>query len=114
MLTLEIKQPKRIQWKTTNGFFHNLLNPAYTSWYENGRKECETYWVNNKYQRDPNIGPATIVWHSNGQKKHEAYYLHDKLHRDPQLGPAHTYWYKDGQKSGENYYVNNKQVDKPC
>jgi antitoxin component YwqK of YwqJK toxin-antitoxin module len=84
MLTLEIKQPKRIQWLTTNEFFHNLLSQAYTHWYENGQKHYEEYLVNNKY------------------------------HRDSTVGPAYTVWYSDGQKGCEIYYVNGIRVSEPC
>jgi antitoxin component YwqK of YwqJK toxin-antitoxin module len=113
MLTLEIKQPKRIQWLTTNGFFHNLLSQAHISWYKNGQKRYEEYYVYIKYHRDPNLGPARTYWYDDGQKSYEAYYLHDKFHRDPNLGPASN-WYENGQKSSEYYYVNGEEVNKPC
>jgi antitoxin component YwqK of YwqJK toxin-antitoxin module len=83
MLTLEIRKPRCIQWRTTNGFCHNLLNPAYTAWYENGQKSCESYYVNNKYHRDPQLGPVYIGWHSNGQKYYEAYYVNGEQVNKP-------------------------------
>jgi antitoxin component YwqK of YwqJK toxin-antitoxin module len=114
MLTLEIRKPRRIRWFTINRNYHNLLNPAHISWYQNGQKYYETYYVNDKFHRDPNLGPAYTLWHSNGQKYWESYYLHDEYHRDPTLGPTNIFWYSDGQKSRESYYVNGEQVDKPC
>jgi antitoxin component YwqK of YwqJK toxin-antitoxin module len=84
MLTLEIRKPRMIQWRTTNWFFHNFLIPAHTCWYENGQKYYESYCVNGKQ------------------------------HRDPNLGPAHIYWYENGQKSCEEYYVSGEEVNKPC
>ena len=52
MLTFEIKSPRMIQWLTTNKVLHNLLGPAYTTWYDNGQKEYEAYWwVNGKKPR---------------------------------------------------------------
>jgi antitoxin component YwqK of YwqJK toxin-antitoxin module len=75
MLTLEIRKPRWIQWCATNGFFHNLLIPAYTSWYKNGRKCCEVYYVNNEYHRDPTVGPAYTCRDSDGQKQSESYYV---------------------------------------
>jgi hypothetical protein len=68
MLTLEIRKPGMIQWRTTNGFFHNLLNSADTRWYKDGQKYSESYYLHDKLYRDPNLGPARIFWYSGGQK----------------------------------------------
>jgi antitoxin component YwqK of YwqJK toxin-antitoxin module len=75
MLTLEIRQPRCIQWFTITNISHNLLGPAYTEWYENGQKICEEYYIHGKRYRDPNLGPAHTYWYSNGQKSYEDYYV---------------------------------------
>jgi antitoxin component YwqK of YwqJK toxin-antitoxin module len=78
MLTLEIKQPRRIRWFTINRVFHNLLSQAYTYWYSDGQKHYEVYYVNCKYHRDPNLGPAITHWYQNGQKSRECFYVNGK------------------------------------
>jgi uncharacterized protein len=114
MLTLEIRKPREIQWRTITNFSHNLLIPAHTHWYKDGQKSYEIYYVNGKYHRDSTVGPAYTSWYSDGQKEREYYHVNDECHRDPNLGPTCTHWYNDGQKEYEAYYVNGVKVSKPC
>jgi antitoxin component YwqK of YwqJK toxin-antitoxin module len=91
-----------------NNKWHREDGPAIQFWYQNGQKEYEAYYLNNKFHREN--GPACQGWYENGQKEYEEYLLNDKLHREN--GHAKQCWYEDGQKKYEFYYLNGKNVSK--
>jgi len=84
VLTVEIKRDeavRHIQWKAIGNVSHKCRGPAYTHWYQNGRKYSEEYRVNGKIHRDPLEGPAYTHWYTNGQIKYEEYWEDGKLIR---------------------------------
>jgi len=56
-----------------SGRFHRKNGPASISWYPNGQKEFEIYYIDGKCHRED--GPAYILWYSNGQITYEEYYI---------------------------------------
>ena len=66
-----------------------------TSWYENGQKESERYYVDGERHG------LTTFWYESGQKKFEINYVagqHELV----------TSWYENGQKKCEVNYVDDK------
>jgi len=68
--------------------------------YENGRKDSEGDYKNNK-----NEG-TWIYWHENGQKKSEGVFRND-LKQD-----KWTYWHDNGQKESEGLYIDDNEENK--
>ena len=91
-----------------NGKYHRPNGPTVTYWHENGQIEAEYYYINNVLHRIN--GPARTWWWMNGQIEAEYYYINNALHRID--GPARTWWYDDGQKKSEYYYINGVKYSK--
>ena len=83
------------EWFNSNGEYHRVDGPAYQSWYENGPKHYESWYLDGKYHRLD--GPAVLRWFENGQKHVEYWY-------------SVQYWYENGQKSIESWYLDGKEL----
>lgn len=120
------------KWFNTKGEEHKLDGAAKQTWYENGQKESEIWYVNGKRHRldgpaekmwncdgrarceywyvDGQLhslgGPSLQCWDENGQKYKEEWHNHGLSHR--LNNPAHQGWYENGQKSYEVWYNNGK------
>ena len=60
--------------------FHREDGPAYITWFPDGIKYYEGYFMNNSAHRVD--GPATQYFHTNGNKEFEIYYLNGIKHRE--------------------------------
>ena len=78
------------------------------TYYENGQKESEIWFQNNKRHRTDN--PAFQRWYDNGQKWSETWYKNSNCHRID--GPAFQRWYKNGKKESEEWFKNGKEISK--
>jgi uncharacterized protein len=78
----------------------NTKQGHFIYFYENGRKESEGEYVNNKNEGFWNY------WHENGQKKSEGKFKND-LRQD-----KWTYWHENGQRKSEGLYIDDKAEDK--
>lgn len=86
--------------------FHREDGPAYITWFPDGIKYYEGYFMNNSAHRVD--GPATQYFHTNGNKEFEIYYLNGIKHRED--GPAFTLWLRNGNKEREEYWLNGKMI----
>ena len=96
------------RWGNTQKRDHRRKGKSFTSWYNNGQKWHESYYINGKYHNTK--GPAYTSWYSNGQKAYEEYYVNGKRHNTK--GPATTSWYSNGQKDYVEYYINGGYLTK--
>ena len=94
-----------------NGEFHNISGPGEITWYKNGNKTQETFYINgiiNNFILPNNVIPAHTIWHENGNKHYETYYTDNKLHNfirtDGTIIPAHIAWFIDGTKMREEFW----------
>jgi len=70
-----------------------------TSWYENGQKEKE-----ENYKDDKQDG-LEVWWHENGQKKGEVNY------KDGRLNGLETWWHENGKKEYEVNYKDGEEIE---
>ena len=84
---------------------HREDGPAVEEWYEDGQKEEEKYFLNNKIHRED--GPAYQKWDYYGQKTEEWYCINGEYHRED--GPSIIHWYANGNNYIEKYYINDKK-----
>ena len=77
-------------------FVNNKKHGLYCSWHENGNKNHEYNVLNDKKDG------LCIEWYENGNKKHE-YTIVNR-----QLNGLHTEWYENGNKKKESTFVNGK------
>ena len=107
-LSINIKGPRFSRWKNVQKENHRRKGKSLTSWFENGQKWVEYYYLNGKLQNLE--GPATTSWFENGQKDYEVYYVNGGRHNTK--GPAETRWCSNGQKASEAYYINGTYLTK--
>ena len=88
---------KSEEWFNSNGKNHRVDGPAYQSWYENGQKQYESWYLDGKWHRVD--GPAVKWWYENGQKHYEFWYLDGNYHRVD--GASIQSWDENGQKDSE-------------
>ncbi len=93
---------KKIEYRKEKNELHKTV-PAAVSYYENGLKALEFYYVGGKLHRED--GPAAISYYEDGSVLSETYYIKGKKHRDD--GPMSTY-YPDGTVMTETYYTEGK------
>jgi antitoxin component YwqK of YwqJK toxin-antitoxin module len=74
-----------------------IPNGIWTTWRENGKKEYEATYKNDK------LDGLTMAWHENGQKKSEENFKNDKLD-----GLTMT-WHENGQKEAETNFKGDKK-----
>ena len=73
MITFEVKEDRRIMFRYTRWGYHRRGKVAISVKYLNGKKSYEDYRINGERYR-LNC-PAYTSWYSNGQKYCEAYYI---------------------------------------
>ena len=97
---------KSEEWLNSKGERHRVDGPAVQSWYENGQKSYESWWLHDKRHRVDE--PAFQSWYESGQKDFVSWWLDGKLHRV--VGPAHQSWLENGQKLFEAWYLDGKEL----
>ena len=70
------------------------------SYYENGQKEFEVWYLNGKRHRED--GPAVQRWYPNGQKKSESWWLYDEKY-------SRKEWIKKLKEIGSPHYEEQKE-----
>ena len=74
-----------------------ILHGTWTTWRENGKKEDESTWKNDK------LDGLAMTWHENGEKESEGNY------KDGKHEGLQTFWYANGQKEAEDNFKDGKE-----
>ena len=100
-------------WTLPNRQLHREGEPASISYYQDGTKYGEYWYINGKYHRED--GPAKTEYYPDGKIKYEAWLRNGEYHRED--GPAaidytalgqvkSEYWYLNGHPYSETRWVN--------
>lgn len=81
----QLKSEKYLRYDGMNNVLHREDGPAETMYYENGQKECEKWYQNDRLHREE--GPALITYLSDGQIEMEAWFRNGQTYR-PEGGSA--------------------------
>lgn len=80
---------------------------VYREYYENGKVECEKWYVGDKRHRTD--GPAYIWYYENGKIEYEVWYIDDKRHKTD--GPAVLLYNKNGDIEHREWWVDGDLLD---
>ena len=100
---------KSLRYMLEGFYYRENGEPAFQSFYENGRKKCEKWYTSSfdcmSYLHSINNKPAVIKYYNNGNVKTQKYYNYGELHNEN--GPSVIELYENNTIKCEKYYLKN-------